>query len=453
MRYDGLLIAVEKAATLSSSYRLWAKSRYFSYHALDVDEEHVSAIHRLLDDTDESRTVEVQLITEPDGPRGPAAISVRAGERTIGYLPDYTASKWSGIVNRVLASGFVPTSDVDIDMYDENGVLTSTPTVSVMLGNPAYAIPMNDPPRVPYTILPRSSVVYMTEREVDLHTLRRFVRSTRPGLLFVTLHENTAVTCAEPRVEVRINEERIAQLNPQMSQRFHSMILHLNKRGLVATCLAYATSAAKAVTKICIEIDEAPQEMLDAPPVTFPPLPPARADPLAYDLTPMRALLAPPPPMPAVMRPSPQEPDEGSVVRFKRTGLFRQYNFVAVRRGDHWETTATSDTWVITQQMKWDALTARARTFEIATSWAPADLHEDARTPEHRSVIRFITGRGHLAAAVNIFGDWYTTITESMARQLPIDGVDAWSTIVQHGEQILLARDWKPLNPTVASDT
>ena len=109
---------------------------------------------------------------------------------------------------------------------------------------------------------------------------------------------------------------------------------------------------------------------------------PELSDPPLDDLTPMRAYLRPSTFEPAPPRVLPEPPD-GSVLRFTKG---RRYTYVAVRRGDHWETASTSDWQPITEVLKWHDLARKVRAFEIATSWAPVNaLHH----------LRHVSGRGH----------------------------------------------------------
>ncbi len=445
------------AHPVGSAYRLWGQNRSWLGHELTVEQEFLPAVRSLYPEPLPERgialTPEVQLVPEPDGPRGKWAVSVRARDRTIGYLDAEEARKWAGVLRRIVASGFVPTTAAKIWAHEFDnweGGTELRANVVIGLEEPALAVPINDPPSVAYTMLPRSGIVQVTKENEHFDVLLKFVPEGGTGLLFATLHENEAAgSRGKPHVEVRIDGERIGQLTPQMSQRFLPMIRHLEARGLVTSCWGDITgSAVAAEVRIdAIKANEASPEVLDGPPVTIPALRPALHDPLAYDLTALRAHLAPlpvvPPPPP---RPIPVEPPDGSVVRFTMGG---HYTYVAVRRGNHWETTSSS-TGSIEDVMTWQNLAPRVRTFEIATEWAPVAAQGDTRVCECKAVVRFTIGAVYLAA-VNIDdcgrveGDWYTTVTEGTAVDLPFGDFAQWSEISRHGTHIQVATAWRRL--------
>lgn len=442
---------------VGSPYRLWGESRSWYSHELTVADEFLPAIRSLFpaDPTEDNTelTPDVELIPEPSGPRGPWAISVRAEGRTIGYLDDDTARSWAGPLRRIIASGYTPTTSSRIsyrefERWDDTASYTS---VYLRLDQPFDAAPLNPPPAVPYTILPRSAIVQVTKEQDHFDVLSAFVTESGHGILLVTLHVITPESeRAKPYVEVRVGDQRIGQLTPQMSQRFAPMIQHLENRGLLTACWADITgSAVAAKVRIDgIKANEASALVLDGPPVTCPTLIPELSDPLAYDLTPAGPLLQPLPLIQPVARPVPPEPPDGSLVRFDRSG----YTYLAVRRGPLWETTASGSGGTIDQQMAWPDLTRHLRKFDIATEFAPIDNHGDPRTRHHLAAIRFIVDSNYLAA-LNISttgdhdGDWYTTVTTTAARHLPIYEFTTWPEISEHGHHIQIASSWTPGGP------
>ncbi|MEV4209160.1 TerD family protein [Nocardia salmonicida] len=433
-------------------YRLWSQPRNWRDHELDVTEEHLPAIRSLLPNPQPEERIELtpefELIPEPFGPRGQWAISVRADGRTIGYLDDESAAGWAGPIRRIVASGFVPTTSGRIDYYEYDGWDGVEPRASVQLGlgDACDAIPLNDPPTVPYTILPRSAIVQVTKEQEHFDVLRKVVPASGHGVLIVTLHENVPESGkAKPHVELRIDNQRIGQLTPQMSQRFAPLIQHLERRGLVTACWGDITgSAVAAKIRIdSIKANEASTQVLDGVPVTCPRLGPELPDPLGYDLTAARALLEPLPLVQPVSNPLPAEPPDGSIIRFGRGS----YNYVAVRRGSSWETTSTGSGGPIDQVMSWPNLGSRLRKFDIATGFAPTDRHDDAQTRQSLAVVRFTAG-GHYLAAINITprgsenSTWYTTATESIADRLPLSSYTSWPEIAQHGQHIQVVSEW-----------
>jgi hypothetical protein len=192
--------------------------------------------------------------------------------------------------------------------------------------------------------------------------------------------------------------------------------------------------------------NEASPDVLDGPPVVIPPLIPALPDPAMYDLSEMAKMLAPLP-FRTTEPPIPDEPPDGTVVRFEKGG--GRYCYVAVRRGNHWETTATGNWGSINESMAWQDLAIRVRRFEVATGWPPV-RPGDPRVHEHRAVVRFTINSLYLAA-VNVGedpgqeGDWYTTITEDAEQRLPFGDYVDWSNVERHGEHIQVVTSWAQL--------
>ncbi len=436
-------------------YRLWGQPRSWRDHELEIADEHLPAIRSLLPDPlPDDRlelTPEVELIPEPSGPRGPWAISVRVERRTIGYLDAETAQSWAGPIRRIIASGFIPTTSGRIwySEYDGWDGTEARASVQLGLGEACDAIPLNEPPTVPYTILPRSAIVQVTKEHEHFDVLRKFVPADGHGVLIVTLHENAPESGkAKPHVEVRVDGQRVGQLTPQMSQRFAPLIQHLEGRGLATACWGDITgSAVAAKVRIdSIKANEASPDVLDGPAVTCPRLCPEVSDPLAYDLTAATPLLLPLPLVQPVSKPLPVEPPDGSILRFSRGS----YNYVAVRRGATWETTSTGNGGTISQVMSWANLGSRVRSFDIATGFVPVDRRGDARTRQSLAVVRFTMG-GHYLAAINVCsrgseeGYWYTTVTEAVADRLPFADYADWSDIARHGQHVQVVSEWTQL--------
>lgn len=436
--------------------RLWTQARSWCDYELTVEKQYLPAIRSLFPPDwpggSQELTPEVELIPEPYGPRGMWDISLRAQGRTLGHIGEGDAPAWAGVIRRIMASGFIPTTTSRIwaNEYDGWDDVEFNAYVRIALGEPSDALPLNQPPAVPYTMLPRSSIVQVTKEDEHFDTLAKFVPAGGYGTLFITLHEQASAGRAKPHVEVRIDDEPVGRLTPQMSQRFLPMIRHLRDRGLLTACWGDINgSAVAAEVRIDgIKANEATQEFLEGPPVTIPPLLHELPDPLEYDLTAMRSVLEPLPLVRTALRQTPAEPPDGSLVRFDKGG--GRYNYVAVRRDDRWETTATADWGSINEVMSWKDLASRVRKFELATAWAPVDLRGDSRVHQKLAVVRF-TINGLYLAAINVSddqsngGDWYTTITDDAERYLPFGDRADWSDICRYGQYIQVVAAWASL--------
>jgi hypothetical protein len=152
-----------------------------------------------------------ELVPELHNPADPWAIAVRADGRTLSHLPGDDCGGWAALVRRVSASGcvtFVPwrVYAYEADGWGANGVQMRA-TVQLRLGDPETALPLNDPPAVPYTMLPRSSIVQVIKEG----------EFCAAGWMRLAFHHPSRRP-SRSVVEVRIDDMRIGQLTPQMSQ-------------------------------------------------------------------------------------------------------------------------------------------------------------------------------------------------------------------------------------------
>lgn len=441
------------------TYRLWSCGRgSWCDYELTTEPEHVPAIRSLCSEdwSNGSQTIhlDVQLVPEPQGPRGEWAISVRGAGRTLGYLDAADELDWAPVVRRVIASGLVPTTTGQIWAHNYEGWDAAdnfTAVVRIRLGRPNEALPINDPPMVPYTLLPRSSIVQVTKEDQYLGALLKFVPPGGYGVACVTLHEHLPTDGRKkPYVEVRIGDECVGELTPAMSQRFLPMISHLQGRGLLTACWGDITgSAVAAEVRIDgVKANEATDDVLNGDPVQILYLIAELQDPRQYNLQVMAPLLTPLPPMPAVLPRIVDEPPDGSVVRFSKSR--GRYNYAAVRCGQRWETTATADWGSINEVMLWKDLAGRVRQFEVVRTWLPVDQRGNPQTREQFAVIRFTIGTQYLVA-INVADDrsaeglWYTSISDAAEPGLPFGDQAGWSEIVRHGRYIQVATEWQPL--------
>ncbi len=288
---------------MTSYYRLWSKDRgdWCDYDIVG-EKSYGDTIRGLLPVNWDIGGTELrrdfELVPEPNNSYDKWAIAVRADNRSVGYIPRIDAPAWAGVVRRVVASGYIPVVPGrvyafmanDWETWDGDGDPPQdfAAKVQLKLGDPATALPINDPPAVPYTLIPRSGVVQVTKEELHTDALLRLVPPTGYGLAFVTLHEQDTSNGNTPRsvVEVRIDNECVGQLTRQMSQRFLPMIRHHRGRGLVTTCWGDITgSAVAAEVRIdAVKANEADAAVLDGDPVTVPRLVAAISDPSGYEL-------------------------------------------------------------------------------------------------------------------------------------------------------------------------
>lgn len=261
---------------MAPQYRLWSSSRS-TWCDYEIPAEYMepAALRSLVavDWTGEGTKIErdFELSPEPLSGGQISRVAVRADGLTVGFLAANDAAEWQGVIRRIIASGYVPVTNGNLWIYDSwEGV---SARFSIKLGKPSEALPINDPPSAPCTLVPRSSIVQVTKEEEHAEALLKYVPQSGYGLAYVTLHEQPPTgASAKPRVEVRINDDRVGQLTPQMSQKYLPMIKHLADRGLVTACWGDITGnrVAAEVRIDCRRANEADDVVLDGPPITLP---------------------------------------------------------------------------------------------------------------------------------------------------------------------------------------
>jgi hypothetical protein len=284
-----------------ATYRLWSDTRgsWCDYEVVG-EYYYIDNIQRLFPsawnhDGDELFR-DVELVPEPDNPYDEWAISVRADGRVLGHLKREDAPAWAAVIRRITASGLTAITNGRIYLYQSanwydvdrhgNPRTETRARISIKLGSPELALPLNDPPAVPYTLVPRSAVVQVTKENEHFNTLFNSVPPSGHGLLYVTLHEDVVTTerTTKTVVGVRIDNEHVGQLTPQMSQRFLPMIQHLEARGLVTACQGDITgsSIAAEVRIDAVKANEADDTVLEGAAITQFVLTPSLENPRAY---------------------------------------------------------------------------------------------------------------------------------------------------------------------------
>lgn len=289
--------------TVSSEYALW-NARRSTWADYDVvgSRNYLPAIARLFPRDWDRAGHEIHrdfaLVPEPDNPYDEQAVSVRADGDVVGYIAHGDLGEWAPVVYRVAGSGCTATvpGRIWMVMQEDWGQLDwrGNPRTSrgayvrIRLGEPELALPRNDPPAMPHTLLPRGGFVKVTQTQDHFDALFEHVPESGRGLLYATLHAETITTARSSTdvIEVRIDDEPIGVLTADMSKRFLPLVEHLRGRGLIPTCRAEITgsSVAAEVRIDAVKANEADDAVLDGPAVTVPALVAERPDPHDYDV-------------------------------------------------------------------------------------------------------------------------------------------------------------------------
>jgi collagen type III alpha len=184
------------------------------------------------------------LVPEPDNPHDRNAVSVRINGHLVGYLSKDDAKRNKPYIDRVVASGHIPTTNASIwavlrKTYD--GATRFNSNVRLALSEPHLLLPVNDPPAAAYSVLPWGGGLQVTGEDQHFDVLKPFVGRHDRELLIVTLHR---VVEAKPRgdrefVEVRVDGQRIGEMSTATSKHFFPILDHLESKNLTAAAWAH----------------------------------------------------------------------------------------------------------------------------------------------------------------------------------------------------------------------
>ena len=387
--------------------------------------------------------ITVQLIPEINNPN-PWDIAIRCGGRTIGYMRQDEAREWATTVRRVVASGYVPTTEASVSAAEpDHDTSRLGASIYLSLGRADQALPRNNPPPQPFSMLPRSRIVQVVKEDQHPAVLK-FVPNSGYAVLYATLRE--AGVQGRPHVEVLVDGDRIGQLSPPTGKQFLPLIRHLADHGFTTACWADITGS-KIAAEVRINAAKAAEvsaEFLADPAAkNLYPLVDHCKDPRDYDLSSQWSMLAPVPPEPPPEPiPCAPEPPIRSAIRFDMYD--HRYTYLATSQGKEWTTTAADGTRAITDSTTWPQLVDQLDTFEIATACSLVTSQWDPRCRQHRATLLFMVG-GTICGAVNIdraggVDNWYTTISDHY--RLPVGKVATLTEILGFARNVQIVTDW-----------
>lgn len=178
-----------------------------------------------------------QLVPEPTNPHDRNAIKVVLNGHHIGYVPVEISSAYAKTLTKIIDKGFTPTARADVWAVTRYGDGSKTRTyahVRIALDEPHRLLPMNNPPRTPYALLPWGNGLQVTGEERHLDVLTNYVTAMQESLVIVTLHA-ISTTNKNGRTtefaEVRLEGQRIGQMTASTSAHFLPTIKHLSDQG------------------------------------------------------------------------------------------------------------------------------------------------------------------------------------------------------------------------------
>ncbi|WP_063047356.1 hypothetical protein [Nocardia pseudovaccinii] len=262
-------------------YQLWTASRGWAAQEVVGIHAYIPNFIGMLGDDFDPRGTEtsrlVELIPEPENPHDRNAVGVRFGNCTVGYLPRQDAIRYHRPLLELIELGYVPVAAGRIwareySDWDEHGREQRRLSTSFHLyvSSPEAIVPLNDPPAVAYTLLPEGSAVQVlkTADHADVLTCYHTDGGDRPVIVSLVAIEQSSARTTKRIVEVRIDEDRIGQLSPAMSEKFLPAVDHFTTRGWVTAARAVLTASAVSAT-VSLRAQKAFElgpDVLDGPP-------------------------------------------------------------------------------------------------------------------------------------------------------------------------------------------
>lgn len=204
-----------------------------------------------------SRECDFELVPEPDNPFDSSAVSVRQEGEVVGYLPREAAAQWTPIVRRVIASGLVPTVSGTVRgswhrdwNWEKNreGALKLHASVAIHVSGETGQLPINDPPTVVHTLLPRGGALQIQGIEDSYQVFRTITDSHGPITALVDLTSAASGGRSSGRIVIaKIGGQQIGWLTPVSSKRLVPAIDHLISRGVLPVAIFEGELSAVAV--------------------------------------------------------------------------------------------------------------------------------------------------------------------------------------------------------------
>lgn len=211
----------------------------------------------------EIEDVPVTLVLEPSNSHDRNAVMVQVNGLTVGYLTREDAQLYKQPLTRLAASGCVATTTGRIWASTDNwdGRKKFRSRVTVALPPVEMMLPLNNPPKGEYNLLPWGGGLQVTKEEDHFDVLFHHVPPSGTGLIYVTLHKGIRTLkngTEKPFVEIRADGERVGEMTPATSGHFLPLVEHLEATGEIPTALAKITGSALAA-QLVLQAAKAPE--------------------------------------------------------------------------------------------------------------------------------------------------------------------------------------------------
>lgn len=211
----------------------------------------------------EVENVPMTLVPEPTNAHDSNAVLVQVNGLAVGYLSKEDAKEYRQPLARLAASGCAAATVGRIWASTDNwdGRKKFRARVTVALPQLDMMLPLNNPPKGDYNLLPWGGGLQVTKEEDHFDVLFHHVPPSGIGIVYVTLHKGIRTLkngTEKPFVEVRIDGERVGEMTPATSGHFLPLLEHLDTAGEIPTALAKITGSALAA-QLVLQAAKAPE--------------------------------------------------------------------------------------------------------------------------------------------------------------------------------------------------
>ena len=222
------------------------ETKWTTYHAVGTDYYTDKILHVITQygDTQNFKMyhadVTFELIPEPNNEYDPHAISIRKDNYILGYIGRCDTDKYLPLLNRIRASGYIPTVGGEMWYYPSS----NSGGLRLRLEEPDCLTPVNEPPAGECFLIPPMRTLKVSDAAEHFDTLFEYLPQGGTGKLLLTfLTEHSTSSRKTPRIAVTVDSHLIGHLSPVASKKVQPILDHFEPQGITVCALATLTGS------------------------------------------------------------------------------------------------------------------------------------------------------------------------------------------------------------------